>query len=168
MSISNGNAWIYSLWLSLAAMSWANEWPPFQNKITAYNVMCTEERNDVCYGVELTGSRTTYRADKISQTVTYWREDNRPQKYSDCAIIDLENWSCQLNEPDLTRITLEMIDGIFLKPHATNFFVPLDPLVVTALTGGAYGVSKWHWWRVYLPELSIKFKNFLKKYTRFR
>jgi hypothetical protein len=42
--------------------------------------------------------RQTYRADKITFSVTYWDDTSHPQIHKDCTIRDKKNWICNAHQ----------------------------------------------------------------------
>jgi len=133
--------WGYSILVGIFLLCWAFNWIPFQSKAVVYNVFCSTELNEgVCTGEETTSVTTLYRADKDTNSVTYWVDGYSPSKYADCAIVDFENWSCHEKPSTFSPSTVQMVGGTL----ATSYFDDIAPTKV--------GVSKWHWWGLKIPE----------------
>jgi hypothetical protein len=69
--------------------------------------------------------------------VLYWiRNSNAPSgKYTDCAVTDRNNWSCNVQVGQLPSIAYELKDG---RPTRSN----------GGLTLPFHDVPKWQWWLI--------------------
>lgn len=95
-------------WVSLAiilfaivtffkVMGWA-PWP--SDEISAYPVQCkTKPEYGICKTEpEYTLNKSTYKVNKQRQEVVHWISDFPPDRYTDCAIRDKNNWECTYDD----------------------------------------------------------------------
>jgi len=105
------------------------DWNPFTKESTVYLAGCiSKEGESVCpENGWRTWRKINYRPDIEAKTVVYWSESEAPRKYDNCAIADVENWSCSSGES-----VHHMVKGV------VNDFSP----------NGAYvrSISKRQWW----------------------
>jgi hypothetical protein len=74
-------------------MAWcADVQPVASGEISIYTVECAQHTS--CKLDEYLVSSSTFRADKYTNTVTYWHGGNLPETYRNCAVRDKKNWQC--------------------------------------------------------------------------
>jgi len=108
-----------------------------QGERTIYSVNCAQ---GVWEGLQCTGrlvadERYVFRANARRHEVIYWvRGSNAPSgTYTDCTVIDRDNWSCNVRTDLPPTIAYEMANG---RPTQGGH----------GLTLPFHHVPKWKWW----------------------
>lgn len=115
---------------------------PFSNEITAYPIICLGQIADGgCKGEVGAGERTTYKIFVEQQSVVFWMESDREvRRYPYCAVRDVDNWTCQYDEPNVELQAKDVaIDG---RVRFVGGRFSVD--------NGFGNVPKWKWWRAKL------------------
>jgi hypothetical protein len=113
---------ILAAFFVICLIAWWNDWPPVSNnEVATYNAVCYFDHE--CKASELILSRTIYRADAGSQTVTIWgNEDDREiSLYHRCAIKNKKNWVCATDK-DGPIWAPQMHDGIVSESTQTSWY----------------------------------------------
>jgi len=120
-----------------AALIWSSDRVTLQGERTIYLVEC---RNGVWQGSHCTGQlapleRYVFRASPRRHEVMYWiRGSEAPSgKYTDCTVIDRDNWWCNVRADQQPTIAYEMANG---RPTRG----------VQGLVLAFHDVPKWKWW----------------------
>jgi hypothetical protein len=137
MSSNNSESFGGVLFIATIALAvWLSDWVPFRNDVTVYQANCSVDLVDgACpRGNWMAGKKVSFKPIQETKTVVYWQDGEAPNKYDNCAIVDVKNWSCSGHYASSDH----MVDGAFGG-------LPID---------GAFSkaVSKWEWWW-------LKFKN---------
>ena len=108
-----------------------------QGERTIYSVDCKsgQWQGLHCTGNLLPADRYAFRASKRRNEVIYWiRDSEKPSgKYTDCTVVDRDNWSCNVHLNQAPTIAYEMADGR-PKRGAQGLALPFRD------------VPKWKWW----------------------
>lgn len=129
MADSSNDYEIWFLYALIVAGFWLSDWVPFRSEYATYHVTCLKTDSDgACPAkYEYPGEVINFRPDTESQSVTYWIDGVAPLKFDNCAIVDVQNWSCpSASGPN------SMIDGV-LNENAEG-------------TGYPHEIRKWKWW----------------------
>ena len=122
-------------------------WPfveRMRNEITVYPMFCTNGRvNGVCQSEEQTANPTTYKVFPDLQSVIYWTGEGPPARFTNCAVRDVSNRSCNFSKQSPRREYM-MADG--------NYIETAEPPMI-ASTNLFYPVSRFRWWMVKVSEL---------------
>lgn len=115
---------------------WLSDWVPLRKEITTYDVICTEAPVDGQCGVtnQRAWTKVTYRPDRDTKTVVYWTDGQPPEKFDNCAIADVENWSCPGR-----YYSHQMVNGIFDSRSEE--------------IGYPHQISKFRWWQLKFYQL---------------
>jgi hypothetical protein len=121
---------------------WASDRITLQGERTIYTVTCGGGGGWVgtlCTGTLVAGERYAFRASRRRHEVYYWirNSDQLSGRYSDCVVMDRDNWSCNATLGDQATITHEVAKG---RPTHDSF------------GNGAsfHDVPKWKWWLIRL------------------
>ena len=131
----------------LAGIIWVSDRVSMEGERTVYGVVCKdgEWRGETCTGRIAPGPQYRFRASRSRQEVIFWiAGSTEPSgKYTDCAVKDRGNWTCNRRMDQPSSIAYEMVDG---KPARGG----------TGLTVPFHAVHKWKWWalRTGLPLFS--------------
>jgi hypothetical protein len=113
---------------------------PFHQDVTVYVVSCAGNYSDKKCAKEVPVTRVTFKAIVDQQVVVHWSsEDGVPEKVTNCAVRDTDNWSCK-GSAGLDGVS-KMVDGKF-----NDGFVGASATGIGALRQ----VPKWYWWWVKL------------------
>ena len=124
---------------------WLSDRITLQGERTIYLVKCEQGAWKVtrCSGSLVPGERYAFRASPRRHEVIYWiRGSDLPSgKYTDCTVIDRDNWSCNVGTDQQPTIAYEMVNG---RPTrgAQGLALPF------------HDVPKWKWW---LMKVGIEF-----------
>lgn len=116
---------------------WSSDRITLQGERTIFTVNCENGawEGPHCSGTLVPGERYAFRASVRRHEVIYWiRGSTGPSEtYSNCTVVDRDNWSCNVRMDQTTALAYEMKNG---RP-----------------TGGGQGlaipfhdVPKWKWW----------------------
>jgi hypothetical protein len=123
--------------LAFVLLIWASDHITLQGERTIYTVRCEPDIWDDrrCIGKMVAGDRYAFRSSASRNEVIYWiRGSAVPSgKYSDCTVVDRDNWTCAIVEGQKPSIVSEMKKG---RPTRVN-----DGRVVPFRS-----VPKWQWW----------------------
>jgi hypothetical protein len=125
--------------VAITLLVWGSDRITLQGERTIYTVKCEQGVWDGtrCTGRLVAGERFAFRASPRRNEVIYWiRNSNAPSgKYSDCAVKDRNNWSCNVQVGQLPSIAYELTDG---RPTRSD----------GGLTLPFHDVPKWKWWLI--------------------
>jgi hypothetical protein len=125
--------------VALAALIWASDHITLQGERTIYTVDCADGQWDGerCTGHLVAGPRYGFRASQSRHEVYYWiRGSNAPSgKFTDCAVRNRDNWSCNVGVGQPPALTYELIDG---KPTRGT----------AGLAMAFQPVPKWKWYAI--------------------
>ena len=123
--------------LLVFALIWASDRITLQGERTIYSVRCQGGawQGNKCTGKLVAGERYAFRVSKLRHEVIYWvRGTTEPSgKFSNCDIVDRDNWTCRAEPNQKASITTEMKKG---RPTRTT-----DTGVIPFRD-----VPKWKWW----------------------
>ena len=107
--------------------------PALSGEAVAYRAFCPSVRvNDKCPKGEEWSNREWFKPNPEMQYVVYWYDGSGVNKYSNCAVRDRRNWSCQLGKGvDGSYLQNSMSDGIYHDEYTDSPF---------------YNVSASEWW----------------------
>jgi len=115
---------------------WASDRVTMQGERTIYSVDCESGawQGSHCTGRLVPGERYAFRASLRRHEVIYWRRasDAPSGKFSDCTVVDRDNWSCNVQANQQPTIAYEMRNG--------------RPTRVQGLVLPFRDVPKWKWW----------------------
>src|SRR5262249_36938143 len=95
------------------------------DKIVDYPVYCEGEiRGDNCSSGWTRGSKTTFSINKEQQIVVGQVDGNSPERLTNCAIVDKENWRCH-SKGVITETTLGYTDGKYWSPTVDSTGFPM-------------------------------------------
>ena len=84
--------------LLLIALIWLSDRVTLQGERTIYTVVCESGtwQGSHCTGTLASSDRYAFRVSPRRHEVIYWiRASDKPSgKYSDCKVVDRDNWSC--------------------------------------------------------------------------
>jgi hypothetical protein len=116
---------------------WASDRITLQGERTIFTARCVQGTWQVahCTGHLAPGERHAFRASVRRHEVIYWiRDSNAPSgKYSDCTVVDRDNWSCNVEVNQQPSIAYEMVKGRPTRA-AVEGILPYR------------AVAKWKWW----------------------
>jgi hypothetical protein len=125
--------------IAVSLLIWGSDRITLQGERTIYTVECEQGvwQDNRCTGRLVAGERYAFRASPRRHEVLYWvRNSNAPSgKYSDCAVTDRNNWSCNVQVGQLPSIAYELKDG---RPTRSG----------GGLTMAFHDVPKWKWWLI--------------------
>jgi len=123
--------------LAFGLLIWASDHITLQGERTIYTVRCEPDMWDDqrCIGRMVPGDRYAFRSSAARNEVIYWiRGSTQPSgKYSDCKIVDRDNWTCIVPVGQQPSIVFEMKKG---RPTRLN-----DGRAMPFRS-----VPKWKWW----------------------
>jgi hypothetical protein len=123
--------------LVVVTVVWASDRITLQGERTIYTVECVQGAwvGDDCRGRLVPGPRYAFRASVRRHEVVYWiRDSDAPSgKYTDCVVVNRDNWSCNVQRDQPMPLTFEMRDG---RPVGGGPGVTLP----------YHDVPKWQWW----------------------
>jgi len=116
---------------------WGSDRITLQGERTIYTVRCEPDVWDDkrCIGTLVAGDRYAFRSSALRNEVIYWIRGSTAAsgKYSDCKVVDRDNWACRVPAGQAPSIAFEMKKG---RPTRVN-----DGQVVPFRD-----VPKWKWW----------------------
>jgi hypothetical protein len=133
--------------LLFAAVIWLSDRITLQGERTIYTVDCAGGawEGTRCNGRLVSGDRYAFRASPRRHEVIYWKRGSADPSgtYSDCTVVDRDNWSCNVRVDQKAAIAYEMKNG---RPTGGG----------PGLTLPFHDVPKWKWWALQLgiPGLS--------------
>ena len=118
---------------------WGSDRVTLQGERTVYTVNCEGGTWEGlhCSGRLAVGDRYAFRASPRRGEVIYWTRGSRERSgtYSDCSVVDRDNWTCNVRADQKGAITYAMVNG--------------RPLHVGAgLALPFHDVAKWKWWLI--------------------
>jgi hypothetical protein len=123
--------------IALCTIVWASDKIGYEGERTIYTVQCQDGNWEGwrCTGKMVASDRYRFRASKSKREVVYWIVGSSipSGKYSDCAVRDRGNWTCNVNAGQPASITREMVNG---RPTSTD----------GELNPPFHAVRKWEWW----------------------
>jgi hypothetical protein len=131
MSTSNSESLGGLLLVALAILAiWLSDWVPFRKEVAVYEARCALELvNGSCpINGWVAGGKVNFRTSTETKTVVYWTDGAPPNKYDNCAIVDVKNWSCVEHHTNYDQ----MVDGVLAG-------LPADDAT-------SRSVPKWEWW----------------------
>lgn len=127
--------------LLFALLVWASDRITLQGERTIYTVNCEKGawEGTHCNGVLVPGDRYAFRASVLRHEVIYWiRGSTGPSgTYSDCSVVDRDNWSCNVRLDQKAALAYEMKNG---RPTRGGQGLALP----------FHDVPKWKWWMMRL------------------
>lgn len=100
---------------ALGAFAWSTDKITMQGERTVYTVACSQGVWDGnrCSGKLVAGARYRFRALRAHSEVLFWTVGaSEPSgKFTDCTVVDGQNWSCKASAEAARTITREMIHG---------------------------------------------------------
>ena len=123
--------------LVFVMLVWLSDRVTLQGERTIFTVKCDQGtwQGSHCAGKLASGERYAFRASARRHEVIYWiRASDTPSgKYTDCTVIDRDNWSCNVRADKQPTIAYEMVNG---RPTRGS----------QGLTLPFHDVAKWKWW----------------------
>jgi hypothetical protein len=123
----------------VAGLIWASDRITLQGERTIYTVTCEGGAwtGTKCSGRLAAGPRYGFRASPLRREVIYWvRGTSGPSStYSDCDVVDRDNWTCRMAADQKPTIAFEMKKG---RPTRVK-----DGRVIPF-----HDVEKWKWWLI--------------------
>jgi hypothetical protein len=124
-----------------ALLVWGSDRITMQGERTIYTVDCEGGAwtGTHCGGRLVAGSRYAFRASALRKEVIYWtRGTSDPSgTYSDCNVVDRDNWVCKVRADQPAAITHEMKNGRPMRDAQVQ-------------TPNHHDVAKWKWWALRL------------------
>jgi hypothetical protein len=118
-------------------MLWASDRITLQGERTIFTARCEQGtwNGPTCTGRLVPGERYAFRASSRRHEVLYWiRDSDAPSgKYTDCTVIDRDNWTCNVRANQEPTIAFEMVKG---RPTRAGVEAILP----------FQAVPKWKWW----------------------
>ena len=133
--------------VGLGIFIWASDRVTLEGERTVYTVNCEQGvwEGLHCTGRITAGDRHRFRSSRSRREIVYWiaGSSSPSGKFTDCQIVDRDQWTCQAQAGEVPTITHEMSDarpGHHLEGSDSPF----------------HAVNKWKWWALHwgLPLFS--------------
>jgi len=116
---------------------WLSDRVTLQGERTVFTVKCEHGawQGSHCTGKLVPGERYAFRASPRRHEVIYWiRGSQTPSgTYTDCTVLDRDNWSCNVRSDRQVTIAYQMVNG---RPTQGGHGLALP----------FHDVAKWKWW----------------------
>ena len=118
------------------------------SEITVYQLYCTTGpwNGAICPGRIETANPISYKPITDQQLVVSWNSDGVLDKFNDCVVRNVKNWSCDRGpsvlEPN-TTLEWRMVDGDYAETGTS---------ALVGLARQYRQVPKWRWWLARLRE----------------
>ena len=123
--------------IAVAVVVWASDKISLQGERTIHTVQCLDGNWEGwrCTGVMVASDRYRFRASRIRQEVIFWIAGSKQPsgKYTDCVVMDRDNWKCNATPDQPAAITDTLVNG---RPESSG----------AGLASPIHAVRKWKWW----------------------